>query len=353
MSALILDKQRWQAVVARDAGAEGFVYAVSTTGIYCRPGCASRRPNRANVVFFGTAAEAKRAGFRPCRRCQPDQVAPCNAAPDVVVNACRLMDEAEGPLSLAELSFALNVSPYHFHKVFKATMDMTPKQYAVSGRHLRLRDRLSYPPSVTAAIFDAGYNSLSRAYSETNEVLGMTPKRYSSGGIGETIGYSVTKSSLGRALIAATERGVCCIIFGESRLALEKELRKRFPNASIERSDKVARWAAPVIAAIDYAKVPHGLPLDIRGTAFQKKVWDALGQIRPGATETYSEVAQRIGRPKAVRAVAGACAANNLGVVVPCHRVIRSDGGLGGYRWGIKRKKTLLAREAATKNNPS
>jgi AraC family transcriptional regulator of adaptative response/methylated-DNA-[protein]-cysteine methyltransferase len=247
--------------------------------------------------------------------------------------------------SLARLAEAVGTTPHALHRAFRKALGITPKQYAVACRRGRLRGGLDGPTSITAAVFDAGYNSLGRAYSEIGAVLGMTPKRYRAGGRGERIGYAVVPSPLGRLLVAGTERGICSVTFGDSAAALVSALRSRFPQAVIERDRDLERSARHVAAAVDEGVAPD-LPLDIRGTALQQKVWQVLRGIPPGSTETYTEVARRAGRPDAVRAVAGACAANTLGVLVPCHRVVRSGGGLGGYRWGIARKKALLAREA-------
>ncbi|MGE5537676.1 MAG: bifunctional DNA-binding transcriptional regulator/O6-methylguanine-DNA methyltransferase Ada [Gemmatimonas sp.] len=340
------DGTRWRAVLRRDRSATGFVYAVTTTGIYCRPGCASRRPRRENVRFFASASEASRAGYRPCRRCTPDSPSPARSTPPMVGRACRMIADADEPLSLAALAASLRTSPHRLHRAFRRALGITPKQYAVAHRRGRLHDRLAALPSVTTALLDAGYGSLSRAYGDTGTQLGMAPRHFRAAGDGEQIGYAVVRSPLGPLLVAATMRGVCSVAFGDSESTLIQDLRRRFSRGDVVPDPSLRVTAQAVVSSLGDSA--PDLPLDIRGTAFQQKVWQALRTIPRGETATYTEVARRIGRPDAVRAVAGACAANSLGVLVPCHRVLRSDGGVGGYRWGVERKRALLEREAGS-----
>jgi len=349
------DALRWAAVRGRDRRAAGaFLYAVRTTGIYCRPGCASRLPRREHVVFFPDRRSAERAGFRPCKRCRPDAAAPDPAASAVAL-ACRRIAEAERPPSLAELAAVAGLSPSHFHRLFTRTVGMTPKRYAAAQRRERLAAGLRSDESVTRAIYDAGYGSASRFYEENGRspALGMAPAAFRAGARGETIRYAVGPSSLGQVLVAATERGICAVELGDDPVALGASVRRRFPRAALREDPAFADTLRRVIALIDApgpdagADLARDLPLDIRGTAFQARVWAALRQIPPGRTATYAEVAAGIGQPRAARAVAAACAANPLAVAVPCHRVVRGDGGLGGYRWGETRKRLLLQRESA------
>lgn len=341
------DAERWAAVLDRDErAAHAFVYAVTTTGIYCRPGCSSRQPKQANVRFFDDARAAEAAGFRPCKRCMPQASAAPDPNREAVLLACRLMDAAEEPLSLAELAAAAGLSPYHFHRLFKRTTGITPNAYARARRADRLRETLQEERSVTTALYDAGYGSSSRLYAESDTTLGMTPSTYKNGAPGEAIRFAVAPSYLGHVLVAASERGICRIDLGDSAAALEDRLRETFPKAEIAPGGpEFTETVAAVLAFLDVPRPLLGLPLDIRGTAFQRQVWSALQQIPPGATMSYAEVAEAIGKPNAVRAVAGACAANTLAVAIPCHRVVRSDGELGGYRWGLERKEALLAHE--------
>ena len=343
------DDARWTAVIERDRNAENaFVYAVTTTGIYCRAGCSSRRPKRDNVRFFDTAQAADSAGFRPCKRCRPQVDDMPTPQRDAVLQACRLMDESEQLLTLDELASAVGLSPYHFHRLFKQITGITPKAYAQARRTERLRATLLEEPTVTTALYEAGYNSSSRLYEESDATLGMTPAAYKNGAPDQTIQYAVAPSYLGHVLVAASDRGVCRIDLGDSAESLESRLRETFPRAELVPGG--AEFEQTITSVIDFLDAPRpsfDLPLDIRGTAFQRQVWSALQQIPPGSTMSYAEVATAIGKPSATRAVAGACAANTLAVAVPCHRVVRSDGALGGYRWGLERKEALLAHEAA------
>lgn len=340
---------RWAAVVTRDAAADGrFFYAVRTTGVYCRPGCASRTPSPGNVEFHRTAAAAERAGFRPCKRCRPDQPALAAKQALKVGALCRLIESSEQTLALKQLARHAGWSPWHLQRVFKAITGVTPRAYAEACRARRVRQGLARSGTVTDAIHAAGFGSSSRFYEKAGAVLGMTPTRYRSGGAGMQIRFAVGRCSLGEILVASSARGICAIALGDDAERLLRELQDRFPRADLIGGDaKFERMVGRVIAFVESPGAVCDLPLDIRGTAFQQKVWQALRRIPPGRTVSYTELARRIGMPKAARAVAGACAANALAVVIPCHRVVRSDGRLSGYRWGIARKHALLACEAA------
>lgn len=343
------DDARWTAVVQRDpAAAVAFVYAVTTTGIYCRPGCASRLPKRANVRFFAEAPAAEQAGYRPCKRCEPQAADPGHPHRAAVLAACRQIETAEQPPSLDELAATAGLNPTHFHRVFKELTGVTPHAYAQAQRQARLRATLQEKPTVTDALYEAGYSGSSRLYEASDATLGMTPGAYKNGARGQTIRYAVTPSYLGQVLVAVSERGVCRIDLDDSAEVLAQRLAATFPHADLMAGDAaLSETTAAVLALLSAERPSLDLPLDIQGTAFQRQVWAALQQIPPGATMSYAEVAEAIGKPQAVRAVAGACAANTLAVAVPCHRVVRSDGGLGGYRWGLARKEALLAREQA------
>jgi AraC family transcriptional regulator of adaptative response/methylated-DNA-[protein]-cysteine methyltransferase len=345
----VSDEARWAAVSGRDRGADGaFVYGVVTTGIYCRPGCASRAPRRANVRFFGTPAEAEAAGLRPCKRCAPQAPRADGAEAAAIARAVALLEAADEPPTLRELAAAAGLSPYHFHRRFKAALGVTPAAYGRARRGERLRGELAVAPSVSAAIYDAGYGSSGSLYAASTETLGMTPSAYRAGAPGEQIGYAVSPSSLGWVLVAATGRGVCAIELGDDPEALAAGLRQRFPHARLSADDPAfAEWVRAAVALVEAPRRGLDLPLDLQGTAFQRRVWAALREIPAGATATYAEIAARIGQPGAARAVAQACAANTLAIAVPCHRVVRGDGSPGGYRWGSARKGALLAREAA------
>lgn len=338
---------RWRAVLDRDrSAARRFCYAVVTTGVYCLPGCPSRRPNRDNVRFFDTAADAEAAGFRPCRRCRPDDPTHAHMDSERIVAACRTIERAEQPVPLDELAAAAGLSPSHFQRLFTDRVGVSPKVYAQAVRDARVREALERGVPVTRAVFDAGYGSASRFYERSGQVLGMPPKAYGKGGKGLTIRYAVGESFLGPILCAFTERGVCAIEFGENPAVLAATLRDRFPAARIEEgSAELADGVAEVAAFIKTPDRGLDLPLDIQGTAFQQRVWRALRDIPPGETRTYSDVARAVGKPKAVRAVAAACAANRLAVAVPCHRVVRKSGELAGYHWGLEKKRALLDNE--------
>lgn len=341
------DNARWAAVVARDKNFEGqFFYSVATTGVYCRPGCPARLPKRANVRFYGTQAAAEAAGFRPCKRCKPDAPPLGERYAAKIAAACRLIEDAEEPLRLDELAARLGVSPYHFHRMFKSVFGVTPKAYAVAHRQKRMRATLERSSTVTEAIYAAGFNSSGPFYASAPQALGMTPSEFRSGGGNSEIRFAIGQCSLGAILVAASEKGVCAIMLGDDPDALLRNLQDRFPRAHLIGADAAFEsLTGKVIGLVEAPNSRCDLPLDIRGTAFQHRVWQALRDIPPGTTASYTEIARRIGRPEAVRAVAQACGANPLAVAIPCHRVVRTDGALSGYRWGIERKRKLLARE--------
>jgi AraC family transcriptional regulator of adaptative response/methylated-DNA-[protein]-cysteine methyltransferase len=340
------DDPRWTSVMARDPDAK-FYYSVKTTGVYCRPSCAARLARPENVQFFATCEDAERAGFRPCKRCKPNQASLLEEHSLKIAAACRLIENSEQPPALEELAQHAGLSAWHFHRLFKAVTGLTPREYAAAHRHARVRNNLKTSNSVTQAIYDAGYNSNGRFYETSNRVLGMTPSSYRAGGSRADIHFAAGECSLGSILVAKSDRGVCAILFGDDPDALTRDLRDRFPRANFIAGDAdFEELVAKVVGFVEAPGLGLNLPLDIRGTAFQQRVWQALQNTPAGTTASYSDIARRIGSPKAVRAVAQACAANNLAVAIPCHRVVRSDGGLSGYGWGIERKRTLLAREA-------
>lgn len=340
------DEARWAVVCARDAAAGGsFVYAVKSTGVYCRPGCPSRRPRRDGVRFFDSAGEAEAAGFRACLRCRPTQAA---SGPDLVVEACRLLEQADAPLPLSVLAARLGLSPSHLHRLFKVRIGLTPRAFAAGLRAQRLRDALGCARSVSEAAFDAGYSTGSRFYADAGRVLGMLPARFKAGGAQECIRFGLGQCSLGAILVAASESGLCAVLLGDAPEPLLRELERLFPAAGLVGGDaEFETWMARVIGFVESPRTGLDLPLDLRGSSFRIRVWQALQAIPPGTRLSYAELACRLGMPRAVRAVASACAANRLAVVIPCHRVVRNDGGLAGYRWGIARKAALLAREDA------
>lgn len=341
------EESRWQAVVRRNPAADGsFVYAVKTTGVYCRPQCAARLPNRENVLFHDSPELAGRAGFRPCKRCRPDATSLLDKQRAAVTRACRLIEAAETPPSLADLSAAVGMSPHHFHRVFKAITGVTPKAYADAHRARRVRGGLADGASVTEAVHNAGFNSNGRFYAKSTEQLGMTPSEFRAGGSGVDIRFAVGECSLGSILVAASDKGLCALLLGDDPDALTRDLQHQFREANLIGGDGTFdRWVATVVGFVEDPAVGLDLPLDIRGTAFQTRVWEAIRAIPFGSTASYAEVADRIGRPEAVRAVARACGANPLAVAIPCHRVVRSDESASGYRWGIERKAELLRRE--------
>lgn len=341
---------RWADVRARDAGADGrFVYAVRTTGVFCRPSCSSRQAKPENVSFFDSPAQAQAAGYRACKRCQPDTPAkPGHAA--LMAQLCQWIATAEEEPSLADLAERAGMSPFHLQRVFKAAVGVSPKAYAKAQRRQRLQAALGdaqEAPRVIDAIFDAGFASTAQLYRDSQAVLGMTPRQYRTGGAAQHIRFGVGECSLGPILVAATEQGICAILLGDDADALVQDLQQRFPKAQLAGGDAAfERWMAQVIGFVDEPSRGLALPLDVRGTAFQQQVWQALRRIPVGSTVSYSELARTLGMPQASRAVAGACAANAIAVAIPCHRVVRSDGEISGYRWGVDRKRALLQHEA-------
>jgi len=339
---------RWAAVQARDASADGrFFYSVKTTGVYCRPSCGARPARPENVAFHATTAEAEGAGFRPCQRCRPDQPSLAQRHQQLVDRLCRLIDTAEQAPNLDELAAEAGLSPHHLHRIFKATTGLTPRDYAAARRAERMRAQLGNASTITEAIFDAGYNASSRFYESAGARLGMTPSQYRAGGADTEIRFAIGQCSLGAILVARSPRGICAISLGDDADALLRQLQDRFPKARLIGGDAAfEREVALIVGLVEAPGIGLDLPLDVRGTAFQQRVWQALREIPPGQTASYAEVAERIGAPRSVRAVAQACAANTLAVAIPCHRVVRQDGALSGYRWGVERKKTLIEREA-------
>ena len=345
MQALSTVNQKWARVLARDVKADGeFVYAVKSTGIFCRPSCPSRRPRRELVEFFPSPDDARLAGYRPCRRCEPGER---NRQLEKVEAACRFIDaNLDTTLSLNAVARHVGMSPFHFQRLFKRTLGISPRQYQQAKRAGKFKDALHTQPRITDAIYEAGYTSSSRAYESIPSQLGMTPSTFRNQGAGAQIRYSIVQSELGKLLIATTERGVCAVRFGESDAELARDLRHEFRAAEIGRDDRgLEPLAQQVRELLAGSAAAANLPLDIQGTAFQQRVWNALRQIPRGQTRSYAEIAQAVGNPKAVRAVASACASNPVAVVVPCHRVVHKNGGASGYRWGIKRKEALLERE--------
>ena len=338
---------RWARVLARDKTADGeFWYSVATTGIYCRPSCPSRAANPRNVVLHDTLEAAQATGFRSCKRCNPDGPSLDTENAAIVARACHLIEHSEEVPSLTELADAVELSPGYFHRLFKSVTGLTPKGYAVGHRADRVRRALDKDHSVTEAIYDAGFNSSGRFYEQSTSLLGMTPTRYRAGGVNEEIRFAIGASSLGAILVASSEKGVVSILIGDDPNALAEDLQDRFPHARLAGGDRdYEQLIARVVGLVEAPRLGLDLPLDIRGTAFQQRVWQVLREIPPGRTASYTEIASKIGLPKASRAVAGACAANNIAVAIPCHRVVRNDGALSGYAWGVERKRVLLSRE--------
>ena len=341
------DETRWQAVVDRDPTADGlFWYSVRTTGVFCRPTCPARRARRTNVRFHPTCQDAELAGFRPCRRCAPTGASLSQRHAAAITRVCRLIEAANEVPSLDDLARAVEMSGSHLHRVFKEQTGLTPRAYAVAHQSRRIRQELTRRPTVTQAIHSAGFSSSGRFYESSNDRLGMTPQTFRAGGSGAVIHFAIGESWLGPILVATSDRGVCAILIGDDPDELARDLQDRFPNAQLEGGDAAFELlVAQVVGFVERPTLGLDLPLDIRGTAFQQRVWAALRQIPAGSTATYAEIAARIGQPSAVRAVAQACATNALAVVIPCHRVVRTDGSLSGYRWGVARKARLLDRE--------
>ncbi|HMA93931.1 MAG TPA: bifunctional DNA-binding transcriptional regulator/O6-methylguanine-DNA methyltransferase Ada [Polyangiaceae bacterium] len=344
-----IDDPRWHSVVRRDPSADGlFFYSVRTTGVYCRPSCAARQPRPENVAFHATRAEAEHAGFRPCKRCKPNECDPSSRQHQRVAAMCRFIEGSEKPLALEQLARKVGLSPFHAHRLFKLATGVTPRGYFNAWRGERLRRELLGSSSVTEAIYGAGFNSSGRFYAEAPARLGMTPSRFRAGGAAERIRFALGECSLGSILVAASERGVCAIALADQPEPLLRELEQQFAQAELIGGDRAfERLVAQVVGLVEQPWRVSELPLDIRGTAFQERVWRALRRVGPGTTLTYGELAKRIGAPTAVRAVARACASNRVAVAIPCHRVVRADGALSGYRWGVERKRQLLQREAA------
>jgi AraC family transcriptional regulator of adaptative response/methylated-DNA-[protein]-cysteine methyltransferase len=347
------DDARWAAVSARDPAAdEHFVYAVKTTGIYCRPSSLARLPKRENVAFFETPKDAETAGYRPSRRASADHTAVAARRTAMVVEACHLIEQAEAPPALEALAAQAGLSTFHFHRLFKAETGLTPKAYANAYRGRRLREELGAPSiaggTITDAIYDAGFNSNSRFYETSSAMLGMHPREYRAGGRNAEIRFAVGQSSLGAILVAQSQRGICAILLGDDPDRLVRDLQDQFPKAQlIGGDDKFEQLIAQVVGFVEDPALGLNLPLDVRGTAFQERVWTALREIPPGMVVSYTQLAERIGSPKAVRAVAQACGANRIAIAIPCHRVVRRDGDISGYRWGVERKRELLEREGS------
>lgn len=342
------DDPRWARIVARDRSADGHLwYSVATTGVYCRPSCPSRLANPKNVQLHDTLAAAKASGFRPCKRCNPDGPSIDSENAALVARACRMIEESEEEPSLTDLAAAVRRSASYFHRVFKAITGLTPKDYAAAHRAAKVREGLASGTSVTEAMYDAGFNSSGRFYEKSTHMLGMTPTQYRTGGANEEIRFAVGQTSLGALLVASSQKGVAAILLGDDPDRLVRDLQDRFPKARLIGADgEYEALVARVVGLVEAPSLGLDLPLDVRGTAFQQRVWQALREIPAGCTVCYQEIARRIGDPKATRAVAGACAANRIAVAIPCHRVIRNDGALSGYAWGVERKRMLIDREA-------
>lgn len=339
---------RWNAVLTRQSSADGsFVYAVKTTGVFCRPSCPSRPARPENVQFFSTAQAARDAGFRACKRCRPHQAHAPSLDAQRVEALCRYIENSRDTPTLEQLGRHIGLSPFHTQRLFKAATGVTPKAYAAAHRAKRIQGDLRASDSVTDAIYQAGYSSPARFYEKSTQLLGMTPTRYRTGGAHTEIRFAVGQCSLGAILVAATVQGVCAILLGDDPELLAQDLDRRFPNAQLVGGDAgFEQWVAQVVGLVENPQLGADLPLDIRGTAFQQRVWKALTLVPPGKTISYQQLAHAAGRPGSARAVAQACAANALAVAIPCHRVVRADGGLSGYRWGVERKRALLDRES-------
>lgn len=346
-SGAVENDPRWMAVQARDARADGqFIFAVRSTGIYCRPSCPSRRPKPAQVKFFLAPAAAEAAGFRPCKRCHPKEPDP-NSHAEIVQRICRTLDvNVEAPITLKDLSRDLGISPHHLQRIFKRAMGISPRAYADARRLNHFKSSLKKGQPVADALYGAGYGSSSRLYEKASSHLGMTPATYRRGGLGMSIGYTTVNSPLGRLLVAATHRGICAVYLGDSDAKLEAALEREYPSAEIQQDKNGFRpWVQSLLKHLQGQKPQLRLPLDVQATAFQRRVWEELKKIPYGSTRSYSDIARALGRPTAQRAVARACATNPVSIVIPCHRVLREDGNLGGYRWGLDRKRALLQQE--------
>jgi AraC family transcriptional regulator of adaptative response/methylated-DNA-[protein]-cysteine methyltransferase len=342
------EEQCWQAVMARKREADGkFIVAVRSTGIYCRPSCPARHPRREHVTFFRLPEEAQAAGYRPCRRCKPEQITPVEPNAELIEQVCRYIEtHLDGPLQLTNLSQQFHLSPYHLQRTFKRIKGLTPRQYAESCRLEQFKAQLRQGESVTSALYNAGYQSSSRVYERAAMQLGMTPQTYRRGGKGVQMSYAISPCPVGYVLLAATERGIAAVRMGDDRKSLEADLHHEYPEATLRYDEEqLSNWMQVLLELLNGQPATTELPLDIQGTAFQWKVWQALQRIPPGETRSYQEIAQAIGAPKASRAVANACAANPVAVIIPCHRVVRNNGESGGYRWGSERKRKILSLE--------
>lgn len=347
MSKYVSDTRRWTAVQQRDAGADGeFWYSVRSTGVYCRPSCGARPALRKNVAFHDSREAAEQAGFRPCLRCKPDQPPLAERQAALVAQACRLIDEAEEAPDLDSLALAVGVSRFYFHRMFKAVTGITPKAYANAARARRVQAGLAGQASVTEAMYAAGFNSSGRFYAQSPAVLGMTPTAFRAGGVGEQIRFAIAECSLGPILVASTVQGICAILIDDDPDFLVRDLQDRFPKAELIGAEPdYEQVVSRVVGMVEQPSVGLDLPLDVRGTAFQQRVWQVLRAIPSGRRVTYAELAELAGVPRGARAVASACAANAIAVAIPCHRVVRNDGSISGYRWGVDRKAALLNRE--------
>jgi AraC family transcriptional regulator, regulatory protein of adaptative response / methylated-DNA-[protein]-cysteine methyltransferase len=344
----VMTDPRWASVVARNPAADGkFYYSVKTTGVYCRPSCAARLARPENVQFHLTLEAAEKAGFRPCKRCKPNQPSLREEHAATITKICRRIEMSEELPRLSKLAAEAGMSVFHFHRVFKAVTGLTPNAYAKANMAKRVRAKLGESSSVTEAIYDSGFNSNSRFYETSNQLLGMTPSEFRAGGSDTDIFFAIGECSLGSILVATSKKGVCAILLGGDPTKLVRDLQDQFPQANLIGNQKqYEAMVAKVVGFVEQPRLGLDLPLDIRGTAFQQRVWKALREIPAGKTASYAQIAKKIGVPKSVRAVAGACASNSLAVAIPCHRVVRTNGSHSGYRWGVQRKRTLLQREA-------
>ncbi len=338
---------RYQEVMTRNKAFDGeFYYSVKTTGVYCRPSCAAKLARPENVRFHDTCEDAELAGFRACKRCRPNQKPLIEMHSDNISDICRFIETSEAAPSLKELAERAGMSIYHFHRTFKLITGLTPKAYCAAKQTNRVRAELGRNDSVTGAIYDAGYNSSGRFYEKSNDLLGMTPKNFRAGGVNTEINFAIAECLLGSLLVATSNKGVCAIFLGDDPNQLAEDLQDKFPNATLIANDQqYDQLVAQVVGFIETPSIGLNLPLDIRGTAFQQRVWQALRNIPAGTTATYSEIAKQIGSPSSFRAVANACGKNSLAVAIPCHRVVRNDGAVSGYRWGVERKQSLLLKE--------